>query len=505
MKNLFDLSSEEAKNFLLKDESYCNFDLPGYFKFEGLISNLSAKLEGKALSDFYEVIQVSEHKTKPALPCNYEEVNYSFLNNKDGKYSWRPFQLIHPALYVSLVHAITEENNWQHIKSSFEAYQKNEKINCVSIPIVSETKNSDKAENVSNWWSEVEQRSIELALNYDFLLHTDISDCYGSIYTHSIPWSLHTKDVAKKEKTNKSLIGNKIDKHLQDMAYGQTNGIPQGSVLMDLIAEIVLGYADQELTLKISNEGISDYRVIRYRDDYRVFTNNSNDAELIAKNISEILIDLGMRLNPTKTTVSSDVIETSLKPDKLYWIVNRKEHNRLFEELIAIHLLAKKHPNSGSLVKSLNDFFEKVRKTDRITRGVDVLISILVDIAFKNPRVYPIFAAILSELFLFIDNDSVHKHVEEICKKFDKLPNTGHLEVWFQRAVLKSESNIKYDEPLCKIVDGEKLTIWNSEWLVNSLRKDIEGYSCVDSDIAESMGETIDVKEVQLFGSQGYY
>lgn len=28
------------------------------------------------------------------------------------------------------------------------------------------------------------------------------------------------------------------------MQYGQTNGIPQGSVLFDFIAEIVLGYAD---------------------------------------------------------------------------------------------------------------------------------------------------------------------------------------------------------------------------------------------------------------------
>ena len=81
-------------------------------------------------------------------------------------------------------------------------------------------------------------------------LVTDITDCYGSIYTHSIPWALHTKEKAKKEKATKKLIGNIIDFLLQKMSYDQTNGIPQGSVLMDFIGEIVLGYADLELTKK---------------------------------------------------------------------------------------------------------------------------------------------------------------------------------------------------------------------------------------------------------------
>lgn len=505
MKNILDLTFQEARAFFLKEDSYCNFDLPSYFKFEGLISSLSIKLDGKSLSDFYETIHVNENKTKSALPCDYEAVNYSFLNNKDGKYAWRPFQLIHPALYVSLVHSITEKDNWQHIKSSFNAYNENNKITCVSIPIVSETKNSDKAENVSNWWVEAEKKSLELALDFDFLLHTDIEDCYGSIYTHSIPWALHTKEIAKKERRNKSLVGNKIDKHLQDMAYGQTNGIPQGSVLMDFIAEIVLGYADQELTKKIEDEKITDYRIIRYRDDYRVFANNPNDADVIARNISEILIDLGMRLSPAKTTVSSDVVETSLKPDKLYWITQKRSYESLFEELVAIHHMAKIHPNSGSLVKALNSFFDTLRKTDKISSGVNVLISILVDIAFKNPRVYPIFAAILSELFVYISHDSVHKHIESIVKKFNKLPNTGHLEVWLQRAVLKTQLSVQCDEKLCKRVDGENVVIWNSDWLTNAMRKDIEEYSFVDIDVAESMSETIDIKEVQLFGSRSDY
>ena len=78
-----------------------------------------------------------------------------------------------------------------------------------------------------------------------------------------------------------SLVGVAIDKTIQHMQNGQTNGIPQGSVLMDFIAEIILGYADSELTQKLNAKGINDYFIIRYRDDYRVFTNSKEDNETI--------------------------------------------------------------------------------------------------------------------------------------------------------------------------------------------------------------------------------
>ena len=58
------------------------------------------------------------------------------------------------------------------------------------------------------------------------MFKTDIVNCYSEIYTHSIVWALHTKKVAKEERNDKKLLGNNIDKHLQAMSNGQTNGIP---------------------------------------------------------------------------------------------------------------------------------------------------------------------------------------------------------------------------------------------------------------------------------------
>jgi hypothetical protein len=137
-------------------------------------------------------------------------------------------------------------------------------------------------------------------------LHTDISNCYSSIYTHSIVWALHTKEVAKNNKKG-NLVGNVIDWHLQDMSFGQTNGIPQGSVLMDFIAEIILCCVDYELSNKLVEINVVDYQIIRYRDDYRIFTNNPQSADLIVKNLTDILSSFNLQLNPQKTFSSDSV------------------------------------------------------------------------------------------------------------------------------------------------------------------------------------------------------
>ncbi|MDT0645050.1 reverse transcriptase, partial [Zunongwangia sp. F363] len=158
MKKILELSDIEARKYLLKEESYFNFDLPKYFTFQALINKVSEKIENKNLSDFYSKRQNNLGEIKTNYPSDFEEVNYIYLNNKDGKFSWRPYQLIHPALYVSLVHKITEKNNWDFIKKRFEEFSKDSKINCSSIPLKSEDELSDKATNVGNWWRSIEQK-----------------------------------------------------------------------------------------------------------------------------------------------------------------------------------------------------------------------------------------------------------------------------------------------------------------------------------------------------------
>ena len=500
MKNVLILNCKQARAHFLKEESYINLDLPRYFTFKKLLSDLSKKLDGKSLSDFYKSSNDKvSNKYKNQNPSEHENVNYTFLQNKDGRFSWRPLQLIHPAIYVSLVHKITEQDNWDFIQKRFKDFGKLKGINCYSLPQISQNKLSDKAANITNWWEFIEQKSIEKALEYEFVLHTDISDCYGSIYTHSISWALHTKQVAKKYKHDKKLIGNIIDRHLQDMSYGQTNGIPQGSVLMDFIAEMVLGSADLELNQRIKSAGILEFEVIRYRDDYRIFTNNPQDSELIIKNLTEILINLGLRLNPNKTFSSKNIVEDSIKPDKLFGILNKKGNKNLQEHLFLIHNHSNIHPNSGTLIKALNKFFIRVKTANLIGQNIIPLISIVVDIAFKNPRSYPISAAILSKLFTLIPEKELKTTLKLIIIKFRKLPNTGHMEIWLQRSILNYETNTIFQEKLCRKLTDSTVILWNSEWVNKDTEKLINDFSFVNKKILKNMETVLSSEEIDLF------
>jgi len=122
------------------------------------LKEVSKILSSSNLSGYYE----DEDK-----PSDYEEVNYILYSNKEGKYSWRPLQIINPALYVSFVHLITEEENWRDIKERFKEFQANHNIICMSIPIVSTTKRADKAEQISFWYNNVEQESLRLVMEFD--------------------------------------------------------------------------------------------------------------------------------------------------------------------------------------------------------------------------------------------------------------------------------------------------------------------------------------------------
>ncbi|MCC6916400.1 RNA-directed DNA polymerase [Nitrosomonas sp.] len=496
-KSILELPYDEARKFFLKPTSYCSLDLPPYIGFGGLLDDVSSALTGKQLSGLSSGVR------------DHHDVNYTIFHNKDGRYAWRPFQLIHPAIYVSLVQAMTDEAQWNSICARFQEFSNNKKIRCLSLPVVSTSKEKDRAEQVSQWWQEVEQRSIQLSLEYDYVLETDVTDCYGAIYTHSIAWALHTKEEAKKKRRDNGLVGNVIDNHIQDMRHGQTNGIPQGSALMNFIAETVLGLADLELSQRIEELGLSDYQVLRYRDDYRVFINNPQDGDAIAKAITEITTGLGLKLNPSKTRASSDVVRASIRGDKLAWMGRKQREKDLQKHLLIVHDHATNHPNSGSLVRALSDYHKRLLKSKPRRDGVMPLIAIVVDIAYRNPRTYPITAAILSILLEFLEDDEVKKStVKRIQQKFGKLPNTGHMQIWLQRATLPIDKDIAYQEAICKLVTDEKVSLWNSDWISsNGLKAAVDAIKIVDTTIRDQLAPVIQSEEVELFLSnvEGYY
>ena len=520
MTTILDLSEVKARDFLLKEDSYSNIDLPEYFTFKGVLDNMVSLLKTQKLSDNYS--QNSDGKA--IKPENCDKVNYKLITNKDGLYAWRPFQLIHPALYVDLVNIITEVNNWKIICDRFTKFRQNEKIQCVSIPVVSTDPNkTQKSKQILAWWKDVEQASLAKALDFSYLYVTDITDCYGSIYTHSVAWALHGKEDMKlpANRDDKKIVGNLIDRRLRDMSYGQTNGIPQGSILMDFIAEMILGYADLELSQKLNEKGIQDYHIIRYRDDYRIFVNNQTDGDNITKILTEVLIDLGLKLNSSKTSSTKDLIVGSIKKDKwdLLMSLLADRFLKIFEDeeefaennkkkissqklLLQIYDFANKHTNSGQLKRLLTILYERM-EIDCTKDNVDVLISIVVNLAYNNPSIYPLCAAIISKIFECIsEKEKKLNYIERINKKFQKLPNTGFMDIWLQRISYKISPDVPYSDKLCEVVKNKNAQLWNSNWLNDKFKKAILKSSLINEKIIEKMTPVITQREVDTFQLQ---
>ena len=229
MKNILELSTTKALDYFLQPASYSTLSLPIYFSFDKILKFVKDKVGKKNFSQCLKDIK--------KLPSDYENVNYDFLVNKDGRYAYRPLQLANPFLYYFLAREITKAKNWKFLKQRFADFKK-DSIEVVSIPILKEKKDKSlMATTIKSWWEHIEQRSIELSLEYKYIFITDITNCYGSIYTHSIAWALHGIDYAKSHRKEDNL-GNNIDKYIRGMQYAKTNGIPQGGVLFDFIVRI---------------------------------------------------------------------------------------------------------------------------------------------------------------------------------------------------------------------------------------------------------------------------
>lgn len=215
---------------------------------------------------------------------------------------------------------------------------------------------------------------------------------------------------------------------------------------------------------------------------------------------------MGLKLNADKTEASNDVIKVSLKPDKRYWIANKRVTENKQKWLIQLYLLSEEFPNSGTLFNQLRDFLRVVQTSERKDPNIFTLISLVVEIAYRNPRVAPTSIAILTFLLNQIDDaEEKQDMVNRIKTKFEQIPNSGLLKVWLQRLFLKIDNTLTYEEVLCKKVISPDTQIWNSEWLNANLRQLIERISIVDYTAIEALEEVATEEEIkEIFISKNY-
>lgn len=245
-----------------------------------------------------------------------------------GAYSWRRFSLLHPYSYWHMVNTITAPGAWEELR---EVLVGPTQVACYSLPDL-RPRSVPTARGIQNWLNF--ERDVRIASpHFTHLAACDIGSFYPSVYTHSIAWALHGRDVAQRERGQMRRLGDQIDTIFRRARRGQTNGLPIGNVVSDVIAELILHDIDKFLSELLPDK----WSVARYRDDYRILAPSEADAKKAIQVISRVLherYDLG--LNSEKSHVFSDVVTGSTRP----WIAAMRS------DAVLSHLILHPPPES---------------------------------------------------------------------------------------------------------------------------------------------------------------
>ena len=161
-------------------------------------------------------------------------------------------------------------------------------------------------------FSDLYEARVNSSSGYKYALLTDVSRFFPTIYTHTIPWALHGRSVAKRnrEKSTK-FFGNIIDNRSMGVQDWQTMGLPIGPDTSHVIAEIVATAVDIELKNGLGKTPPG----FRYVDDYCLFFDTRAEAERALKEVSRALTTYELQINPDKTKIIEvkDLVEQSWK------------------------------------------------------------------------------------------------------------------------------------------------------------------------------------------------
>lgn len=149
-------------------------------------------------------------------------------------------------------------------------------------------------------------RVRDLAFNKRYVVRTDITSCFGSIYTHAIPWAV--VGVATAKVSTKSGWFNELDKRTRLCTRNETQGIPIGPGTSNIISEIILSKVDQTLASEFHfARGAEKNGISRFIDDYSFYCDSYDEAEHFIRRLDEELGVFKMRLSARKTSIITPV------------------------------------------------------------------------------------------------------------------------------------------------------------------------------------------------------
>ncbi len=250
----------------------------------------------------------------------------------------------------------------------------------------------------------------EILIGKRFVVNADISNCFGSIYTHALSWALVGKDIAKRQRSG--CWHNDIDKYTMNINNGETHGILIGCHASNLLSEIILVVIDK----KMRSLG---YQYIRNIDDYTCYVETLEKAEQFLIDLSSELKEFGLSLNHKKTKIDSLPLAVSA-----HWIRKLsliKNHKSEYVDFIyiqqfideTIEIMANNHDNAAIM-----NYAMKILSRKKFSKSA---LKYYIDMVHHLVLIYPYLVQLL-EKYLF---DAYQVPTNEIKKISDRIYKYG--------------------------------------------------------------------------------
>lgn len=327
------------------------------------------------------VTEWGKEKTRRTVPigkCEMATIPFNFrvAHNLDG----RTLSVVHPRNQVAVAsfyathsaliiyHTSVSEFSIRHPVSVSRYAYFNDKLHEERLDAVAGLEEEDREyEQLGSYFVYRKYRNIHRFFEsykyhrsekkYDAMVQIDISKCFDSIYTHSLPWAVLGKDQTKFSlEASKGTFGGRFDALMQNLNHKETNGIVIGPEFSRIFAEIILQSVDAELIKQLAAVANLihkvDYEIFRYVDDFFVFYNEASTQLKIFETLQEILKAKKLSINTAKIKHYQKPIitEITIAKERISTLLNDEIDPVCEEELLSDPA----EPPRQKLVCSLN-------------------------------------------------------------------------------------------------------------------------------------------------------
>ncbi|EGF93338.1 hypothetical protein ABI_17780 [Asticcacaulis biprosthecium C19] len=207
--------------------------------------------------------------------------------------------------------------NWKHFESNYARSEYS-----IGAPMLM-GESDERAVKVPSL-SELSKRASKNLRFAPFVLKADIAQCFPSLYTHSIAWSMHGIESSKSDtdRSSEANFFNALDFFVRNGQRGNTRGVLVGPDAYRLIAEFVLAKLDTELKQAVGHLIVG---AVRHVDDYYIGLRTEHEAQSVLSYLRDVLATYELNLNDQKTKILS-----SLEPINDLWAQRLRDHMGFF-------------------------------------------------------------------------------------------------------------------------------------------------------------------------------